>query len=84
MDGVDRDIAQAFPLGLAREGDSVRIVALRGGAAFVRRITDLGLNVGADLVVSQNEGARLVLVRGNMRLGLGAGAAHRIIVRPST
>mgnify|MGYP000267498761 CR=1 FL=1 len=84
MDGGDRDISQAFPLGLAREGDRVRIVALRGAPAFVRRITALGLNIGADLVVSQNEGARLVLVRGDMRLGLGAGAAHRIMVTPST
>jgi Fe2+ transport system protein FeoA len=69
---------------MAREGDRVTVVALRGDAGFVRRVTELGLNVGADLVVSQVEGARIVLLRGDMRLGLGAGAAHRIMVTPAT
>lgn len=84
MDGTGDSIGKGFPLGMAREGDRVRIVALRGDASFVRRITELGLNVGADLVVSQIEGARLVLLRGDMRLGVGAGTAHRIMVTNTT
>ncbi len=84
MDGLGSGVGQAFPLGMAGEGDRVRIVALRGDDGFVRRITQLGLNVGADLVVSQIEGARLVLLRGDMRLGLSAGAAQRIMVTPAS
>lgn len=74
---------KAFPLALAKEGDRVRIVTLRGGAGLVRRLTDLGLNVGAEILVSQHEGGRLVLIRGDMRLGLGAGMSHKILVTPS-
>jgi ferrous iron transport protein A len=78
----DQAAGKAFPLVMAREGDRVRIVDLRGGGAFVRRLTELGLNVGAELVVSQLQGENLVLIRGDMRLGLGMGASRRIMVTP--
>jgi Fe2+ transport system protein FeoA len=75
---------RTFPLVQAREGERVRVVTLRGSARFVRRLTDLGLNVGAELVVSQSHGDGLVLVRGDMRLGIGMGASQRVMVTPAS
>lgn len=72
-----------FPLTMAREGDRVRIVTLRGGAGLVRRLTEMGLNVGAEVTVAQQQGETLVLIRGDTRLGLGVGASQRVMVTPA-
>ena len=69
-----------FPLAMAREGERVRISALRGGKGMEMRLTALGLNVGSDLVVSQHQGGNLVVLRGETRLALGKGMAHKIMV----
>ncbi|MDW8324154.1 MAG: FeoA family protein [Burkholderiales bacterium] len=63
-------------------GVPVRVVALKGGEAFARRMIELGLNVGSELTVRQRQGAALVVSRGEARLALGAGLAHRVWVRP--
>ena len=47
----------SFPLSMADEGRHVLVVALKGGAGLDRRMTEMGLNVGAKLVVRQREGA---------------------------
>ena len=39
--------ANYFPLMMADEGARVRVVALRGGGGLDRRMTEMGLNVGA-------------------------------------
>ncbi|MBS3800116.1 MAG: ferrous iron transport protein A, partial [Thioalkalivibrio sp.] len=53
---------------------------LGGGKGMEMRLTALGLNVGSDLVVSQHQGGNLVVLRGETRLALGKGMAHRIMV----
>lgn len=74
--------ARAFPLAMADEGASVRVVALHGGEQLGRRATEMGLNVGAELVVRQREAGGLVVMRGETRFALGGGMAHRILVTP--
>lgn len=69
-----------FPLAMAREGERLRIHLLRGGKAMEMRLTTLGLNVGTELTVSQREGGNLVVLRGETRIALGAGMAHKIMV----
>lgn len=71
-----------FPLAMAREGMRVRIRLLRGGKGLEMRLTSLGLNVGSELVVSQHQGGKMVVRRGETRLALGAGMAHKIMVVP--
>ena len=72
----------AFPLMLADEGTQVRIVALNGGREMDRKLTDIGLSVGADVtIVSRHGVGRLVIARDEARIALGAGMAHRILVR---
>ncbi len=65
---------------MAQEGERVRIYLLRGGKGLEMRLTSLGLNVGSELVVSQHQGGNMVVLRGETRLALGAGMAHKIMV----
>ncbi len=72
-----------FPLMMADEGVRVCVVALRGGAGLDRRMTEMGLNVGAELLVCQRHGGGLVVMRGETRFALGGGIAHKIMVKPA-
>lgn len=72
----------SFPLSMADEGRHVVVVALRGGGGLDRRMTEMGLNVGAKLVVRQREGGGVVVMRGETRFALGGGMAHKIMVTP--
>lgn len=71
-----------FPLTMADEGARVRVVALMGGAGLDRRMTQMGINVGAELRVVLHEGGGLVVMRGETRFALGGGMAHRVMVAP--
>jgi Fe2+ transport system protein FeoA len=52
---------------VAGEGARLRVVALRGGAGLDRRMTEMGINVGAELVVLQHQGGGVVVMRGARR-----------------
>lgn len=73
----------AYPLMMADEGAHVRVVGLKGGNGLERRMTEMGLNVGAELVVRQRQGGGLVVMRGETRYALGGGMAHQIMVAPA-
>jgi ferrous iron transport protein A len=75
------DAAHApFPLAMASEGANLRVVALRGGPGFGRRVSELGLNIGSELVVLHRQGGGLVMARGETRVAMGGGIAHKILV----
>lgn len=65
---------------MADAGARVRIVALRGGAVLVKRMTDMGLNVGSELTVRQRQGGGVVVSRGETRFALGGGMAQKVMV----
>lgn len=69
-----------FPLTMAQEGEQVKVFLLRGGKGLEKRLTSLGLNVGCELTVSQQQGGKMVVLRGETRLALGAGMAQKIMV----
>ena len=71
---------QSFPLAMANEDDIVRIDSIIGCTTFARRISEMGLNVGCEIVVHQRQGGGLVISRGETRFALGAGMAHKILV----
>ena len=75
-----RESTKPFALGLAEEGQILRIVSLRAGRNLAQRLTDLGLNVGTDIRVVQRAGTGLVLTRDTVRLAIGAGMAMKIMV----
>ncbi len=71
----------AFPLSMADAGARVRVVALRGGDNLIKRMTEMGLNVGSELIVRQRQGGGgLVVSRGETRYALGGGMAHKVMV----
>ena len=74
----------AYPLTMADEGARVVVVSLAGGAGLDRRLTEMGINVGAELLVRQRQGSGVVVMRGETRYALGGGMAHRILVRPQS
>lgn len=72
----------AHPLMMSNEGDRVRVVALQGGAGLDKRMTQIGINVGAELTVVLRQGGGLVVQRGESRFALGGGMAHKVMVSP--
>jgi Fe2+ transport system protein FeoA len=71
----------AFPLILAAAGERVRVIAVGRGRGIDRKLSDLGLTNGCEVtVVSRDGDGRMVVARDDMRLALGAGIAHRILV----
>lgn len=74
------NVPASFPLMMASEGARVRVVALRGGAGLDRRMTEMGLNIGAELEVRHHQGGGVVVARGETRFALGGGMAHKIMV----
>lgn len=49
--------SKGFPLMMADEGARVRITALMGGKGLSLRLTELGLNLGAEISVVQRRAA---------------------------
>lgn len=72
--------AKPFPLTMASEGDRLRIVALHGGRTASLRLTELGLNVGAEVEVLQRQGGGLLIARGEARIAIGGGLAAKVLV----
>lgn len=75
-------MSDSYPLGLARQGERVRIERFLGGCAMARRLCDMGLVVGSEVRIAHRQGGQLVVVRGETRLALGAGIAHKVLVSP--
>lgn len=73
-------MAAAFPLSMADVGVRVRVVALHGGENLARRVTEMGLNLGSELMVRQRQGGGVVVSRGETRFALGGGMAQKIMV----
>lgn len=75
-------INQAMPLAIAKVGEVVTVVGIRGGWGFQRRLADMGLTPGVKIRVinSQAMGPVLIELRGT-RLGLGRGVAQKVMVR---
>lgn len=73
-------------LDTVKTGSKVRVLALRGGREFQHRIQSLGVSVGCEVYVMQNnssdndEGAIAVRI-GDTRLMIGHGMAQKVVVR---
>lgn len=84
--GLCSDCAQergpAVPLCDAEPGEHLLICGHVGGEDLQRRLTDMGLNNGAEVeVLSRNGGPVIVACRGS-RLALGRGMSEKIMVSP--
>ena len=76
-----RSPAHSFPLAMASEGESVRIVLIRGGHNIQERMLSMGLTLDdiIEVVQRQNKGAVLISKAGS-RYAFGGGRAHKINV----
>ena len=75
--------SQVFPLGMASEGETVKIVSIVGGKNLVKRLIAMGIVADTQLQILQRQkGSGLILARGETRLALGAGMANKILVVP--
>jgi Fe2+ transport system protein FeoA len=67
-------------------GEDARVIALRGGREFQHRIQSMGVSMGSELSVIQNNGdgehGGIVIRVGDTRLMIGHGMASKVIVRP--
>jgi len=72
-----------MPLGLARIGQEVMLVAVHGGRGFLHRMAEMGLTPGVRFRVMSRgvPGPYIVSIKG-MRLVLGRGLVHRMLVKP--
>jgi ferrous iron transport protein A len=71
----------SFPLVLAAEGERVRVVALASRQGMDGKLADLGLCPGTEVtIVNREQGGRMLIARDDMRLALGPGVAHRVLV----
>lgn len=71
-----------MPLSMVRPGERVRISEIRGGRGLVGRLANMGFYPGVEIEVISNRPGLLILNRGGVRLGIGYGMAHRILVSP--
>lgn len=74
--------ARPFPLSMASEGDRVRIVRHRGGEGLDKRLASMGLHIDSTIEILQRLGGSFVVAANDLRLALGAGMAHKILVEP--
>jgi ferrous iron transport protein A len=77
------DEVKPFALGLAAEGQPVRVVSLRAGRNLDRRLADMGLNMGSKVSVVQRQGGGLIVARSAARIAVGVGMAMKILVVPA-
>lgn len=91
MSGVTKNTAgspagsqPAMPLTMARPGETVELVDVRGGPGLQRRLAELGLGPGSRFAVetSGRPGPFVIRVKGS-RLILGHGMVARVFVRPA-
>lgn len=73
---------EAMPLAMAKEGEIVEVVGMRGGLGLERKLANMGLTPGVKIRVihSQVAGPVLIELRGG-RVGLGRGVAQKVLVK---
>jgi Fe2+ transport system protein FeoA len=71
-----------MPLSMVRPGQRVRIEEIRGGRGLIGKLASMGFYPGVEIRVVSNRPGPLIVSRDGVKLGLGYGMAHRILVYP--
>ena len=73
----------AMPLAAASPGDEVKLVSVEGGHRLLCRLAEMGIRPGVRLrVLSRGRPGPFIIMVGQVRLVLGQGMVHRILVKP--
>ncbi|MBD3271472.1 MAG: hypothetical protein GF384_02900 [Elusimicrobia bacterium] len=67
-------------LNTVREGKKIKIIQIDAGCGLSRRLNGMGLFVGDTVRVIQNSLGPVIIAKGDLRLALGRGMSHKIIV----
>jgi len=67
-------------LSVFENGAEVRIAKIDAGRGVLSQLHHMGLKEGDMIRVIQNNHGHLIIARGNLRLALGRGMAHKILV----
>lgn len=74
-----------MPLGLVARGMTVTVASFRNnGRGLEKRLEAMGIRVGSELKVIQQEGGSTVVLVGGTRVALGVAMMHRILVVPQS
>ena len=74
-------MASGFPLALASEGETVRILSVRRGRNIQERLLSMGIQVNDIIKVMHRQAQGSVLIaKGANHYALGGGMAHKIQV----
>jgi len=65
---------------LAKEGKTVKIKRIVGGRRVILKLFNLGIYEGENIRIIFNSRGPLVISKGNSRVALGRGLAHKIFV----
>jgi ferrous iron transport protein A len=60
-------------------GRKVRIVKILGGYGLVRRLVSLGLTIGVELLIINNQGP-IIIKLGDSNIAIGRGIARKVLV----
>ena len=75
---------RAFPLAMSTAGERGVVVGLRGGEAAQRRLADLGIRPGVNLlVINTGRPGPFIVALKDTRIALGHGLAHHVLVAPA-
>lgn len=72
----------SYPLSFAPRGERVTLMEIRAGNRLRKRLSDLGLHIGMQVRVVQDDmhGPLILAVTDDARLALGRGMAQKIMV----
>ncbi|HEX29442.1 TPA: ferrous iron transport protein A [Candidatus Poribacteria bacterium] len=70
-----------IPLSMVGQG-RVRVVNVAGGRGVLHRLMEIGVRPGDVVDVLQNGPGPVIIAKGNLRIGIGFGMAHKILVVP--
>ncbi len=72
-----------FPLGMAIEGERVKVIRIQGQKELIRRLASIGLVEDVEIHVIQKGSAGVVVLHGETRWAVDAGTARKIFVIPA-
>lgn len=70
-----------IPLSMVGRG-RVRVMNVAGGRGVLHRLMEVGVRPGDVVEVLQNGPGPVIIAKGNLRIGIGFGMAHKILVVP--
>jgi ferrous iron transport protein A len=70
-----------YPLSLAEEGETVRIIMVRSGHHLMERLISMGLQIDDTVtVIRKQPGGATIIEKSGSRYALGGGMSHKINV----